>query len=94
MIALNLSASPSHRVIEAMKLLPTIIAAAGFLLFCAGAQARTDRLPSWRDGTAKARIVAFVKTVTDKKSKAFVPPAERVVVFDNDGTLWSEQPMY
>ena len=43
---------------------------------------------------AKARIVAFVQAVTDPSSKDYVKPAERIAVFDNDGTLWPEQPMY
>jgi hypothetical protein len=53
-----------------------------------------DSLPSWTDGASKARIVRFVEDVTDPTSKVYVPPAERIAVFDNDGTLWSEQPMY
>ncbi|MCG6894390.1 MAG: haloacid dehalogenase-like hydrolase [Desulfobacteraceae bacterium] len=53
-----------------------------------------DHLPSWNDGTAKQSIVEFVKKVTQAGSPDYVPPAERIVVFDNDGTLWSEQPMY
>ena len=53
-----------------------------------------DSLPSWTDGASKARIVSFVESVTDPTSQAYVPPAERIAVFDNDGTLWSEQPMY
>jgi len=53
-----------------------------------------DSLPSWTDGASKARIVSFVESVTDPTSPAYVPPAERIAVFDNDGTLWSEQPMY
>jgi len=53
-----------------------------------------DWLPSWNDGASKARIVAFVEAVTDPTGKQYVPPAERVAVFDNDGTLWTEQPMY
>lgn len=63
--------------------------AAGF----AAAQG-ADPLPSWNDGPAKARIVAFVKAVTDPAGKSHVPPAERIAVFDNDGTLWAEQPAY
>ncbi|CAL8480860.1 HAD family hydrolase [Caballeronia sp. S22] len=51
-------------------------------------------LPSWREGTAKKRIVKFVADVTREGSSTFVPPAERIAVFDNDGTLWSEQPLY
>ena len=54
----------------------------------------TEVLPSWNDGVAKARILAFVRAVTEPGGKDFVPPAERIAVFDNDGTLWSEQPMY
>jgi phosphoserine phosphatase len=53
-----------------------------------------DPLPSWQDTAAKANIVAFVKAVTEPGGKDFVPPADRIAVFDNDGTLWSEQPMY
>jgi phosphoserine phosphatase len=54
----------------------------------------SDELPSWNDGPAKARIVAFVRSVTETGTPGFVPPAERIAVFDNDGTLWSEQPAY
>ena len=51
-------------------------------------------LPSWNDGVAKRAIIDFVKRVTANGSPDFVPPAERIAVFDNDGTLWSEQPFY
>jgi hypothetical protein len=53
-----------------------------------------DPLPSWNDGKAKQAIVTFVKSATAKSSSGFVPPAERIATFDNDGTLWAEQPMY
>jgi hypothetical protein len=53
-----------------------------------------DPLPSWNDSAARQRIVDFVTEVTDPASASFVPPAERIAVFDNDGTLWSEQPAY
>jgi len=53
-----------------------------------------DPLPSWNDGKAKQTIVAFVAKVTKEGAPDFVPPAERIAVFDNDGTLWPEQPMY
>jgi len=56
--------------------------------------AQTDPLPSWNDGAAKTAIVAFVRTTTDPTSKNFVPPSERIVTFDQDGTLWVEHPMY
>ena len=53
-----------------------------------------DPLPSWNDGAAKQSILRFVAKVTREGSPDFVPPAERIAVFDNDGTLWSEQPIY
>lgn len=53
-----------------------------------------EPLPSWNDGPAKQDITEFVQAVTDQTSKDFVKPAERIAVFDNDGTLWSEQPAY
>jgi phosphoglycolate phosphatase-like HAD superfamily hydrolase len=58
------------------------------------AVAQTDPLPSWNDGPAKQAIVAFVTDVTREGSPDFVPPSERVATFDNDGTLWIEQPIY
>ena len=51
-------------------------------------------LPSWKDGPSRQAIEAFVAAVTREGDKDFIPPAERIAVFDNDGTLWSEQPMY
>lgn len=59
-----------------------------------GSVAAAKTLPSWNDGPARQAIIAFVEQVTDKKSDQFVSPAERIAVFDNDGTLWVEQPMY
>jgi phosphoglycolate phosphatase-like HAD superfamily hydrolase len=53
-----------------------------------------DPLPSWNDGKAKASIVEFVQKVTTPGSPDFIPVAARVATFDNDGTLWTEQPMY
>jgi haloacid dehalogenase-like hydrolase len=58
------------------------------------ATAAPDPLPSWNDGPAKQAIVAFVSKVTHEGSPDFVPVPERIATFDNDGTLWSEQPMY
>ena len=60
----------------------------------ASAAAAADALPSWRDGQAKQAIVRFVEEVTKKGGTALISPAERIAVFDNDGTLWVEQPMY
>jgi phosphoserine phosphatase len=53
-----------------------------------------DALPSWNDGKSKDAIVHFVQAVNRVGGPDFVPVAERIAVFDNDGTLWSEQPMY
>lgn len=53
-----------------------------------------DPLPSWNEGGAKTSILQFVAKVTGDGSPDFVPQADRIAVFDNDGTLWAEQPMY
>src|SRR5438046_5665500 len=53
-----------------------------------------DPLPSWSDGAVKQSIVEFVAKVTKEGSPDFVPLEERIATFDNDGTLWCEQPMY
>ena len=53
-----------------------------------------DPLPSWAETDAKARITAFVESVTDPASPDYVTPEARIAVFDNDGTLWAEQPVY
>jgi len=74
----------------------TLCAAAlvGALAFATAVAHANDGLPSWNDGPAKAAIVQFVKDVTTEGGKDYVPPAERIATFDNDGTLWAEQPMY
>jgi len=56
------------------------------------AQGQTDPLPSWNDGPAKTSITDFVRRVTAQGGSDFVPPAERIATFDNDGTLWSNSP--
>ena len=58
------------------------------------ASAQADPLPSWNDGAAKSAITDFVTRVTTEGGPSFVPPAERIATFDNDGTLWCEQPYY
>lgn len=67
-----------------------------FVLALAGvATARdADPLPSWNGGSSKQAIIRFVAEVSTAGGARFVQPAERIAVFDNDGTLWSEQPMY
>ena len=78
---------PNRRIV---LLLPMLLA----LGFPGAVRAAADVLPGWRDGAARQRIVSFVEHVTDPRSRGYVPPAERIAVFDNDGTLWSEQPAY
>ncbi|MGZ8993312.1 MAG: HAD family hydrolase [Burkholderiaceae bacterium] len=70
------------------------VALIGALAFSANIARAADPLPSWKNSDSKQSIVKFVKSVATKSSKDFVPPAERIGVFDNDGTLWAEQPMY
>jgi phosphoglycolate phosphatase-like HAD superfamily hydrolase len=65
-----------------------------FLLIAAKVTQAQDPLPSWNDGPAKKAIIEFVKTTTEKGSANFVPVAERIATFDQDGTLWVEHPMY
>ena len=64
------------------------------LCVAATAQGATDALPSWNDTAPKAAIVRFVERVTTIGSPDFVPAPERIATFDNDGTLWAEQPIY
>lgn len=85
-----------------MKNTITIIAIASLVLLVSCSQQASepiptkvvDPLPSWNDGGAKQAIFDFVVRVTDTASPDFVPEAERIATFDNDGCLWSEQPMY
>ena len=63
------------------------------LAFTTVASQAADPLPSWNDGPAKQSIIAFVEKVTKPGSTEFVPVSERIATFDNDGTLWCEQPM-
>jgi phosphoserine phosphatase len=63
-------------------------------VFNQGLLAQTDPLPSWNDGPTKQAIMTFMAKTTDPSSPQFVPPAQRIVTFDQDGTLWVEHPMY
>jgi phosphoserine phosphatase len=71
----------------------TKILLAFFLLLSLSLQA-TDTLSSWNEGKNKTNIINYVQSVTDKNSSDFIPMKDRIAVFDNDGTLWSEQPAY
>jgi len=75
--------------------LQRLIVATGFVaLGTLAALAADDPLPSWNDGATKQAIVAFVTRVTDPSGPDFVEAGDRVATFDNDGTLWTEHPMY
>lgn len=73
-----------------------VIAVLSFLFLAVAnhAGAQTDALPSWNEGAAKTAITEFVSRTTQESGADYVIPAERIAVFDNDGTLWSEQPIY
>ena len=79
-----------HRITNA--LLAVLLAA--FASGCTPTQNPQNPLPSWNDGSTKKAILEFVAAVTEKGGKDYVEPAERIAVFDNDGTLWVEYPMY
>lgn len=64
------------------------------LLFFVNGFADVDPLPSWNEGEIKTALIQFVKDVTDKNSSYYVAPEERIATFDQDGTLWVEQPIY
>ncbi|MBI5896755.1 MAG: haloacid dehalogenase-like hydrolase [Desulfobacterales bacterium] len=72
----------------------TAAALACVLVLIAALAQAADPLPAWRDGEAKQSIIAFVESVTKEGLPDWVPVPERIAVFDNDGTLWAEQPMY
>jgi phosphoglycolate phosphatase-like HAD superfamily hydrolase len=76
----------------ALSMVVPVLAAS--LTLAAQALAQTDPLPSWNDGAAKKAIVDFVQATTTQGGPSFVPPAERIATFDQDGTLWVEHPMY
>jgi phosphoglycolate phosphatase-like HAD superfamily hydrolase len=85
------SKTKQHR---SMKSIRTTLSLLSLAIACFNVAFAQDPLPSWNDGMAKKAIVAFVSSVAKEGSPDFVPPAERIATFDNDGTLWGEQPMY
>ena len=76
------------------SLVAGVLVLAASLILAAQASAQSDPLPSWNDGPAKKAIVEFVQATTTQGGPKFVPPAERIATFDQDGTLWVEHPMY
>jgi phosphoglycolate phosphatase-like HAD superfamily hydrolase len=79
------------KLVVRLRVVSIVLMALAFAATVAGAQ---EPLPSWNDGPTKQAIVQFVHDTTDKASAKFVPEDKRIVTFDNDGTLWAEQPMY
>ena len=73
---------------------PTLLALLLWALFGIAALAQSDPLPSWNEGAVKKSITDFVTRVTAHGGADFVPVAQRIATFDNDGTLWTEQPVY
>lgn len=76
--------------------LPALLFAVPLLVLAlvSAALAQSDPLPSWKEGKAKLAITSFVERVTEEGGEDYVTPEKRIAVFDNDGTLWSEQPVY
>jgi len=70
------------------------LALGALLLLSLCAHAQDAPLPSWNDGPAKRAIIEFVHATTEKGSPKFVPPEDRIATFDQDGTLWTEHPLY
>jgi phosphoglycolate phosphatase-like HAD superfamily hydrolase len=89
-----LSGIDRRALLSGMMALPALSAT----LLPIGAQAQvavtSDPLAAWNEGPAKQAIIDFVRATTERASPNFVPPDERIAVFDQDGTLWVEQPMY
>src|SRR5262249_19739941 len=79
-------------LVSTLALLPAL--PASLLPGSAPAQAPGEPLPSWNNGAAKQAILEFVRATTDPSRPTYVAPEERIAVFDQDGTLWVEQPMY
>jgi len=83
-----------HIVTRRAALIAVLLAGIGITSTAPAQQPTSDPLPSWNDGTPKSAIIDFVGRVTRETSSDFVPAPERIATFDNDGTLWAEQPIY
>src|SRR4051812_15837954 len=66
----------------------------GMMIFCANPVHAEGLLGSWNNGPAKRAILDFVRQATQEGTPTYIRPEERIVIFDNDGTLWAEKPMY
>ena len=81
-------------MLQRLRSVVRILAATSAALYAVLPCLAADPLPSWKDGASKKRIVEFVERVTRQGGRDYVAPQDRIAVFDNDGTLWSEQPVY
>lgn len=91
----SFAAVASGSRIDMKQTTPINLTAGIVLVLIGGADARTeDPLPSWNETAAKDAIIEFMEKVTTEGSPDFVPPKDRIATFDNDGTLWCEQPIY
>src|SRR6266436_2228830 len=91
--------SPQHvehreATVNRRILLTLLLGAALSTWWDGSVQAQTNSLPSWNDGAAKKSITDFVARVTTQGGADFIPIEQRIATFDNDGTLWTEQPVY
>jgi len=80
--------------IDRRRFATLVLGSAASATLVSPSNAQSDPLPSWNDGPAKQAIVKFVHSTTDAASPNFVPVAERIATFDQDGTLWVEHPIY
>jgi len=81
------------RTRSVLTLALAVVITASLITACAASDPSVDPLPSWNDGEVKQAIIHFVTSVTTKDGPDFVPPEQRIATFDNDGTLWCEQPV-
>jgi len=84
----------NHVPARISRIFPATLLLIGTFAGAIFAQAQTDPLPSWNDRVAKQAILSFVKTTTDPSNPAYVKPGDRIATFDQDGTLWTEHPLY
>jgi phosphoserine phosphatase len=84
----------NHVTVRFRWTIRTTLFLCAMLLGTAGARAQKDPLPSWNKGPAREAILKFVKETTEKSSPKYVEPRDRIATFDQDGTLWTEHPLY
>ena len=92
--AMSLATDGERMTITRRDLIKTSAAIADWELSVAQRRGADDPLPSWNDGASKKAILSFVKDTTEKSSSKYVEPKDRVATFDQDGTLWTEHPLY